>query len=158
MTPTPNTATPSHGAQSPSVLDGPTNTDAGVTPTAWMPATMPNAISASCTTAATSRLDPEIDWPADSSSTAVVIATPGRNTTSAATIAARPGSVRSCLMASASRADTEKAAMTGINICSCGCRCPTWRRRPTIAPSTAAAAASRRPGCRIRHSPSVNTA
>ena len=76
---------------------------------------------------------------------------------SEATMARMPGSMRSSLTARALSAETEKAAMTGIRICSgCWFR-PMERRTPTSAPKTAAAATSRGAGCRIRHSPMVRT-
>ena len=94
-------STPSQGAHSPRSASELENARSAGTPAALTPATIPNAIRPSWVAAQTSRLEPEIIWPSVSSRNAVVSATPGMNTTRAAIIARRPGSVTSCLTASA---------------------------------------------------------
>ncbi len=140
VTPIANTRTPTHGAQSPSRCCEPEKTCADGTPTACMPARMPNANSASCTTPETSRLDPETVCPAASSSTAVVSAAPVGTRRGRPPWPRSPGSVRSCFTPSAQSAETENAASTGISTCSGDPSRPKERNTPTSAPNTAAAA------------------
>jgi hypothetical protein len=123
-----------------------------------MPAMIPKVSSASCMTPDTKRLAPDTIWPAASSITAVVSVAPGRKTTSDATMARRPAPVTSCSAAKAASAETAKAATTGIRIWRGEGVPPMERSRPTRAPSTAAAATSRRAGWRIRHNPEARTA
>ena len=137
VTPTANTSTPSHGAQSPSWSPLPLSTRTGATPTASMPARIPKASRASCTAPVTSRLEPDTICPAASSTTAVVSVAPGRNTTSEATMARSGGSTRSWRTASAASAATMKAASTGSSTRRFGRLAASSRSAPTTSPKIA---------------------
>ena len=116
---------------------------------------MPNASSSSWTPPYTSRLAPATISPDASSTVAVVSAAPGRNVTSGAISARRPGSAAPCWTASKASADTSVAESTGTSAASAGRSRVTSRIVPTSAPNAALIAASRALGSRTRQSATV---
>jgi hypothetical protein len=94
---------------------------------------------------------------ADSSTTAIVSAAPGRNVTSGAIIARRSASAQPWPASTKVLAETTNAAATGMIICTLVQRPPTRLNTATSAPNSPARARSPQVGCRTRQIPTVST-
>ena len=126
-------------------------------PTTWAAPTIPKPSSSSCRLPATSRLAPVIISAADSSTTAIVSAAPGRKVTSGAIIARRSASAQPCPASTKLIAATAKAAATGRIIWTLVQWPPTSLNAPTRAPNSPARTRSPQVGWRMRQIPTVST-
>jgi hypothetical protein len=107
-------------------------------PTTWAAPTIPNPSRRSCDAPATSRLAPVIISAAESSTTAMVSAAPGRKVTSGAIIARRLASAQPWPASRKVIAATANAAATGMIIWTLVQRPPTRLNTATSSSNSAA--------------------